>query len=54
MSLLIFLCDKGLYPEIIIFVYILIRQEGGDLDLIDCQLQILTHQQIYCAFIYIF
>ena len=24
----IFLCNKGLYPEIIIFVYILIRQEG--------------------------
>ena len=23
-----FLCNKGLYPEIIIFVYILIRREG--------------------------
>ena len=23
-----FLCNKGLYPEIIIFVYILIRLEG--------------------------
>ena len=24
----IFLCNKGLYPEIIIFVYIRIRREG--------------------------
>ena len=38
-----FLCNTGLYTEIIIFVYILIRREGGDLDLIDFQLQILTH-----------
>ena len=49
----IFLCNKWLYPEIIIFCLYSNSTEGGDLDLIDFQLQLLTHRQIYCTYIII-
>ena len=39
----IFVCNKGLYPEIIIFCLYSNKTGGDDLDLIDFHLHILTH-----------